>query len=202
MAPSFPSSTPSAANVNLLTTSGFVTSQVRYGTASGNTNGIYNSSSNSFVYDVGLTGAADSALNRFRMAAYLVSQYSSFPGGPTSGGSTDDAIQRAIWKIMYNNTGTNSLNFTFSDVSSGAGSGNTWIDLARSFVLNANNSSFFNNWAVVSWTVDSTGNLNAPNTPNYQTFLVQIVPEPGFYGMLALGLSGLAVAIGRRRRTA
>lgn len=194
---SFSPSTASRANVTLLNNSGWNSSQVRYGTLSGNSGGTYTTGQNSFVYDVGLTGVNDTAVNRFRMVSYLVSQYSSFPNGPMLGTATDDAIQRAIWKIMYNNTGSNSFNYSSADVSSGAAAG-SWIDIARNFALNANNASYFNNWAVVSWTVDANGNFGNGYS-GYQTFVVQVVPEPGFYGVLALGLSALGFAVARRK---
>jgi hypothetical protein len=73
-------------------------------------------------------------------------------------------------------------------------------------------------WAVVSWQTLSntdpalgTGEYNTSGGAS-QTFLVEItggttgitnfVPEPGFYGLLALGMSGLAFALNRRKKNA
>jgi len=53
-------------------------------------------------------------------------------------------------------------------------------------------------WAIVSWTTDSNGNLSTSNVK--QTFLVQVAatPEPRMVGMLALAMAGL-LFLGHRR---
>jgi hypothetical protein len=206
----FLSNTALQANVTSLTNAGAFSSQVRYGGLSGNTGGAYNNSTVAnrakFVYDVGLTGAADNALNRYKMAAYLVAQYNGFPAGPADtlplGGADNDkndALQRAVWKIMYNNSGSNKWSFSGLDIAAGAPGGMNWVQTALSFIQNPNNQSFFSKWAVVSWDVTDSGDLNSRDTPDMQTFLVQVVPEPSFYGLLALGLGGLFLAARGRK---
>lgn len=190
---------PTTAQANVTSLSSPINNDlsVRYSSLTGNSAGTYDSTqSTKFVYDIGL-GASDSALIRYRMAAFLVSQYSGFPSGPTPN-AADDALQLAIWKVIYNNSAPN-RSYNFTGVSTGAGS---WIDQARQFALNSANDSWFNTWAIVSWGVNPTSGAlsGAMNSNAYQTFLVQIVPEPGFYGLLTLGLGGLFLAA-RRRRT-
>jgi hypothetical protein len=51
---------------------------------------------------------------------------------------------------------------------------------------------------LVTWAVNSSGIV----TDAQQNFLVRVTPEPGFYGVLALGLSGLALMISRKRKSA
>ncbi len=156
-----------------------------------------------------VNGAASglvSATERFRMAAYLVTLYDGFSSNPTSlsGGPKNDAIQRAIWGIMHNNVSPTGGTSTF-DAYLGTDSQATkesrsgyWRDLAVASFTSVD----MTRWAVVSWVAEggllTTG---TPDSPNKQTFLVQVVPEPGFYGALALGLSGLVVAVRRRSST-
>jgi hypothetical protein len=58
-----------------------------------------------------------------------------------------------------------------------------------------------NGWALVSWLAPVPG---VPGSTPYQTFLVRVAvtPEPGFYGALALGMSGLALVVSRKRKSA
>jgi hypothetical protein len=143
----------------------------------------------------------DTAEARYRMAAWLVSQYLNFPAGPTpDNNATNRAIQGAIWRTMLNTTLSYDSDVPTLDISSGVPSGySTWIDAAKAYVSQNYNDPFFNNWAIVSggvkwqngsWVFDS-GNAK-------QTFLVQTTPEPGFYGLLALGLAGLLLAFQKR----
>jgi hypothetical protein len=131
-----------------------------------------------------------SATNRFAMAAYLVSQYNGFvaseSGAVVQNTSTDLAIQEAIWSLTNNS----SLSGGFSAIT-GNDSDNTtdqyWIHQALLNYASVN----LADWAVVSWTTDSIGNLSWQS--NKQTFLVQVAPtpEPRFYGFLIVAMAGL-----------
>jgi len=150
----------------------------------------------------------DSAQERYRMAAYLVSQYDFVTVGDAQSGlqggasqAKNNAIQNTIWALTNNNTPTwQNPGVTTPDAGwlNAALSNYTTVDMAK--------------WAVVSWTVDSngvlgTGRYNEENAAR-QTFLVQVVPEPGFrvvpepgfYGMLGLGLGGLYLALMKRKK--
>ncbi len=142
----------------------------------------------------------DTAEARYRMAAWLVSQYSNFPAGPSLNNSANKAIQSAIWRVMLNDTFPQDPDVPTLPVSAGAPSGYTdWIDAAKAYVSQHYNDPFFNNWAIVSGAVKSSnGNWVFDSNKKKQTFLVQVVPEPGFYGVLALGLAGLFLAIRKR----
>ena len=144
----------------------------------------------------------NSAEVRFRMAAWLVSQYSGFPAGPSVSDTRNQAIQRAIWRIMLNETETaNQTNSSIlsGDVSTGAPAGGTWIDAALSYVSAGYSDDFFHHWAIVSGGLmpGDDGYVFDPNNKK-QTFLVRAAPEPGFYGLLALGLAGLLWAFQKR----
>ncbi len=162
------------------------------------------------------TSLPSSPLARYEMAAYLVSQYPGVAGNlgdpQTVGGGGSDAIQEAIWEIMDNGTYGNP--YVAADDPNNASAASAYVSDAL-----ANYSSFAatndSNWAVVSWNADAPG--GALNSTNHQTFLVDLAtngppnpnptytglspsPEPGFYGALAAGLSGLAFAVRRRRK--
>lgn len=129
------------------------------------------------------------------MAAWLVSQYSGMPAGsPTAKCAPDIAIQRAIWAIIHNSVGDDASGYS----SIGIGTTDTtvayWVNQAETAYTQIDPS----RRAVVSWVVDANGNLLADDR---QTFLVQIVPEPGFYGLLGPGLSAL-IFLARRRQSA
>ena len=149
--------------------------------------------------------------SRYEMEAYLISQYAYATGGV--GGNTDsglvsggynDAIQEAIWSITHNNDSSFESNSGAPNYIGSPGV-QGWIDQAL-----ANYQAYFkahgNEWAVVSWGVKSDGTLNTgngygdPTNDALQTFMVQIAPEPGFYGALAMGLSGLVFFIRRKRK--
>ena len=146
----------------------------------------------------------DTAQERYQMAAYLISQYTAISGNLQNGLANQNSlpvnqrtnweIQRTIWALTSNNT-TTSQNTPGQTTFIG-----DWINKAR-----ANYKSIdLTKWAVVSWTVNPNGVLGTLGYRNSagarQTFLVQVVPEPGFYGLLALGLAGLGVIAQRRRR--
>lgn len=148
-----------------------------------------------WMYSLGI----DSATIRYRMAAWLIEQYTGFPNGPNAGGVWSDtssnalknrAIQAAIWRILMDSTGSWDTvwdNYAWD----------TWITNAYNAVVKQKWQGF-RNWGVVSWGVNPQGDLSGTA---YQTFLVQVVPEPGFYGLLGLGLSAL-IFFARRRQSA
>jgi len=138
------------------------------------------------------------ATSRFEMAAYLVSQYNGFTssesGAIVANTSQDLAIQEAIWSLTNNS----SLSGGFSTIS-GNDSNNTtdqyWIHQALLNYAGVNTA----DWAVVSWTTDSSGNLNLQS--DKQTFLVQVAPtpEPRLYGVLMAAMAGLCFFARRRQ---
>jgi hypothetical protein len=165
--------------------------------------------------DSSLTLPTD-AQDRYQMAAYLVSLYN------FSSNSTVDnnAIQEAIWAITNNNSGNGTpgqYEPGYSDLSLASGPVNGYVQQAFEYYQNPTKGASLSNWAVVSWGASATGVLgsgayNASNSAN-QTFLVELgtgsgttgtgvsngggggaTPEPGFYGLLALGLGGLFFA--------
>lgn len=147
-------------------------------------------------------GFFNSATTRYWAVAWLIEQFTGFPAGPdapdtsTPNGLKNIAIQTAIWKLMRTTQSTGygpsvgDLNSW--DTNFGA---NAWVLAAKTALQNGY---FPDGWAVVSWAVDTTtGDLTQTE---YQTLLVQVVPEPGFYGLLGLGLSAL-IFFARRRQS-
>ncbi len=146
------------------------------------------------------------ALFRYRMAAYLLDQYSasSATGATTELTGSDvgvgkyapvnstrnQAIIGAIWAAMDTNTDSDDRAVPSGNIA-------TWFNRAASYVnTNWNNSALWSKWVVVSAWAGSAYVQNGGNT--VQTFLSE-VPEPGFYGALAIGLSALYAAASRRR---
>lgn len=137
------------------------------------------------------------AQERYQMAAWLVSQYN--PGndqaGLIAGLDRNIEIQKTIWALMNNTTaGLDTVGHqTFANTGG-------WLEKALDNYKGVDLTS----WAVVTWQVGPNGSLTVPppgGSLDYrQTFLVQVVPEPGFYGLLALGLAGLGVIAQRRRK--
>lgn len=169
---------------------------VRYGNVTnGGTPGWTNTTDT--VDSVPLPG---DATDRFAMAAYLVSQYNGFTGSESGAvvqnTPVDLAIQEAIWSLTNNS----SLSGGFSAITGNDSDDTTdqyWIHQALLNYASIN----LADWAVVSWTTDSVGNLSW--TSNKQTFLVQVAPtpEPRFYGFLIAAMAGL-VFFARRRQLA
>jgi len=173
-------------NVTLLSNVDASASSVKYGTVTNGGTPHWTNTTDTFDS----VALPSDAASRFAMAAYLVSQYNGFvsneSGAVVADGSVDLAIQEAIWSIT-NNT---SLSGGFNTIS-GDDSTNTtdqyWIHQALLNYAGVNTA----DWAVVSWTTDSEGNLNLQGPK--QTFLVQVAPtpEPSTYGFLAAAMAGL-----------
>ena len=147
--------------------------------------------------------AKNNATARYKMAAYLIEQYTNFSTNPLQGPSPtqtrDVAIQGAIWWLMKNNAnyggavGTNPGGTSLDPNGPGDQDREYWIAEASAHYTEVQHT-----WAVVSGGVLGSDPWNIDTTKAYQTFLVAVVPEPGFYGLLALGLSGLFCAVRRR----
>jgi hypothetical protein len=147
-----------------------------------------------------------SAMVRYEMAAYLVSQFPQFDtsvngtgGDPSDPNSLKvDAIEGAIWDIMSNSTPTEPAFIDFPALLSakpGQDDIDYWIYQAS---LTANYTSKAGKFAVISWVANSSGGLQNADGHNAQTFLVEVAPEPGFYGALVIGFAGLFFAVRRR----
>jgi len=139
-----------------------------------------------------------SASERYAMAAHLISQYTGFNTSVASS-ARNDAIQRAIWAIINNDTA--GILAGYSAITGAEGGGDTsiayWVDLARQSYASVDPTQ----WAVVSWVVDASGSLSG--TPNRQTFLVQVsapIPEPSAAVLYGLALGVAAVGVRGRRR--
>lgn len=155
-----------------------------------------------------LDTAPEQAAFRYRMAAWLITQYQDGSAYDNTDyyspddTARNDAIQTAIWAAM--DTQGNNPSLTLSNGATQVTESSYWFNQAANFVANNYNDPFFNRWAVVSAWVIGTSLSNTDETTGLgvvQTFLTE-VPEPGFYGLLALGLSGLWLAIKRRREAA
>ena len=134
----------------------------------------------------------DTAKIRYTAAAWLIEKYSGFPTGPDLDNPYNQGIQKAIWSLLYTTAGGG-----YDPLDQSASS---WITQAKNAILNGYSAP---GWAVLSWGVYSSGLNIGDLDPNKvrQTLLVQIVPEPGFYGLLGLGLSALFF-FARRRQSA
>jgi len=147
-----------------------------------------------------LNGA--SALQRYQMAAYLVSNYSFINNPlPTSnnyyGGAGDQkdlGIQSAIWTIL-DAQGENYVPPTGSQ----DGAIETWLINAANW-LQSGDKSILSKFEIVS---DSriAGSNNPLNTgiQEFLTMAPTTVPEPSFYGALAFGLGALLWRVRRDR---
>lgn len=135
---------------------------------------------------------------RYALTAALITQYENSSGviapDAPENNARNRSIQAAIWYIIYNTEYTPGATWLGFDIASGAPAGyNDWVQWAETNVNSVDKAS----WAVISGPASATGELSNPNG-FVQTFLVQVAPEPTFYGMLMLGFGGLFIA--RRRR--
>jgi hypothetical protein len=142
-----------------------------------------------------LVNAGYEAAFRYRMAAWLITQYrskSSLAGmyDPIDN-NVNRAIQRAIWVTMDTTGDTDDVNNDLASID--------WFRAAADYVDANFHSSEWSRWAVVSAWEPATAYITNSGL-RVQTFLTE-VPEPGFYGLLALGLSALVLMRSRRRST-
>jgi hypothetical protein len=186
---------------NISSTSASANVDVRYGS-------LFSAGGTGWTNDLG--SGNDNPYARYNMAAYLVTQFSPFD---TSISNTPQnlAIEEAIWAITNNNIGTAQ---TAGHSAIGANTGNTsvgyWVNQAETNWQNFAADPTQQKFAVVSWGAAADGTLlNGSYTANgaMQTFLVELpngvqTPEPGFYGAMALGLSGLLLVVNRRKKKA
>ena len=177
---------PQTGPANIVLLDAITAANTQYGNVGNLGGGIWTSS----------LGGTYNATDRYEMEAYLISQYDSFSTGLIANDAVNKAIQQAIWDITSNNTEP-------SEYNQGSGTNNNldaywWIEQAKGKAVN------LEGWAVVSWVVtggDASHYGTLDDTREAQTFLVRVTPEPGFYGALALGISGL-VFFARRRKQA
>jgi len=188
---------------NISSTSASANADVRYGS-------ILSAGGSGWTNDLGASN--DNPYARYNMAAYLVTQFTPFDTS-ISNTSQNVAIEEAIWAITNNNIGT-AQNAGYSTI--GPNTGNTtvgyWVQQAENNWGNFAESPTAQKFAVVSWGATSSGALlngsYSSNSPALQTFLVELAPgvtttpEPGFYGAMALGLSGLLLIVNRRKKKA
>ena len=163
----------------------------------------------------------DGALFRYRLAAFLLDQYQAkgatrdlagkilLTGNAVGQGKYDPrnntrnkAIIEAIWVAMDTDFDTNNRSIPAANSNA-----EFWFRTATTYVKdNWSNTSIWSKWAVVSAWVNTCG-PNPNNKPCYvvnsgdkvQTFLTE-TPEPGFYGLLCIGLSALVWATTRRKK--
>lgn len=167
----------------------------RYGAISGPAN-----EGNSPGWTNNLGNAYDTAQVRYAMAAWLITQYTP-SGTDVANTKANGNIQQAIWAIMHNTTpGYDSDGWSSTWEKSSQSAGKTirdWVELAKDNYTSID----LDEWAVVSWTLSKPGSRFSKDK-DFQTFLVQVmptpIPEPAFYGALALGLGGVFLVYRRR----
>lgn len=152
-------------------------------------------SSPNWLYDLTGYGVSnpDTALTRYELAAILISQYVPADNMPLNN-AENQSIQDAIWHLTENDTLAAA---SLSDpINVGTPSGYAdWIAYAANTL---NTGGFdFSRWAVISGGWDPVNYFSGHS--QYQTFLVQVTPEPRFYGVLLAALLGLCGVIYRRR---
>jgi hypothetical protein len=165
--------------------------QVRYGNV-----GQTPTSTNGTWIDTGISGVTNpnDALTRFQLAAILITMY--MPQGTPDNNAANNNVQQAIWQVIENTSiavGQSGTNGEPSFTSTPAV--NTLISNAETILAGGYD---FSGWAVVSGAYVA-GTPGALSGANIQTYLVEVTPEPRFYGLLLVGLLSLAGIIYRRR---
>lgn len=172
-----------SANLSALTSSGFNASTTRFGnvtswatvTIAGDT------TDSSTINNAG-------ALQRYQMAAYLVSLYNLAGGNNAS----NNGIQMAIWTIL------DPTAYAASLPSPATGNPTTALEEAAQWLSGTSSSdrdAFLAGWDIIS---DATMIPGSPQSGGFQEQITR-VPEPGFFGMLAFCLLGFVWQARRRR---
>ena len=142
-----------------------------------------------------LNGAA--ALERYQMAAYLVTQYSFLGDHPASNSVHSDSASRGIQQAIWTLLDANGELFTPPSESLQAGQTGavtTYLTAAANWLQNGDRS-FLNQFSIVT-----DASMRSLNTGVQELLLYTAVPEPGYGALLALGLLGLGWTARRRRR--
>jgi hypothetical protein len=139
-------------------------------------------------FRMSFNGSQVNPLDRFRAVAWLAAYgYEGVGLAAFQNTARNKAVQEAIWRIM--DTADRTPQFDLLSVPSAV---QDWIDDALAAVQTNTDWGWFRIYSGTAYTSGLNDYSGA-----YQTY-VQIVPEPGFYGLLGLGLSGLYLI--RRRK--
>lgn len=197
---------------NVSSGQGWIANLVNLGTGAGI--GTNNANSLTRLYGgKSINSTLFSALDVYRAAAYLTSQY---PAGASSNPTLTVAIQTEIWQMtsmFYPQSGGELSSFSQLDPTPGIADGNgtkrtdgysfsapqTIADLANHITNYANvaNFDYSNYWVVTS------ANPSSDLAASSQEFIVRqtITPEPGTLALLASGMIGVfGGGLARRRR--
>jgi hypothetical protein len=150
--------------------------------------------SNTWI-DNSLTVAnANNALTRYQLAAILITMYA--PQGTPANNAANNNVQQAIWQVTENTTPVGESGTNGEPTFTSTSAVNALISRAETTLAGGYN---FSGWAVISgaFVPGSPGALS--NSTFIQTYLVQVTPEPRFYGLLLVGLLSLCGVIYRRR---
>jgi hypothetical protein len=156
------------------------------------------------------------SLQRYEMAAYLMSNYSFFDSGPPTSDNyysdpNDAGIQSAIWDIL---NPSSDLYFPPTDAGQD-GNVTTWLTNAASWLPTANsaaNRALLSDFQIVSDVAILQASGGQKTQVGIQEFLIaqtgqsnivivqSSVPEPGVYGVLSVSLGFLFWAVRRERQ--
>ncbi len=141
-------------------------------------------------------GSQTNAQFRYRMAAWLVTNYVSPGSAATVNLPQNRAIQTAIWNAL-DTLDVNPPNFSLVDFGGGpTGQTAFWFAAAETYVKNNPNAALWSAYRIFSGAVVN-GQLSDYGSAR-QTFIA--VPEPSFYALLGVGLLGIGFAAANRRR--
>jgi hypothetical protein len=120
-----------------------------------------------------LGAEGDTALFRYKAAAWLITQYDTAYLGTNAENTHNLRIQDSMWELM--DIDPNAVHATVEGATD-------WYVQAIKYVSNNWADPQWNEWAVVSsWLPNTSGGpgpLNGPNDPQRQTFLTRISPTP------------------------